>query len=177
MIDVKLIGLENLRADLGAIPGSVRDGVASFMGHATETLRGMVKANIADTFKSTGPLYSSVQGETNDSGTEITWRVYTEGVPYAAIQEYGGQTSPHDIAPVRATVLAFMAPSRLGFSGGAKQNDMVFAKVVHHPGSRMPERSYARRALADFRQPFTDGIRASVAQAINEDTGFRMAAE
>jgi phage gpG-like protein len=176
-MDVKLIHLQELRADLGDIPGSVRASVEDFMQPATETLRGMVKANIGDTFKSTGPLFNSVQGETETSGDAITGRVYTEGVPYAAIQEFGGQTSPHDILPVRAQVLAFMGQGRLGFSSGNQQSETVFAKVVHHPGSRMPERSYARRALADFREPFTEGIRAAVARAINENTGFRMAAE
>jgi hypothetical protein len=70
-------------------------------------------------------------------------------LPYLRIQEYGGVTSPHDIFPVNAAALAFFMPGGfLPFKPGAATGDMVFAKVVHHPGSKIPERSYARSALA-----------------------------
>ncbi len=61
-------------------------------------------------------------------------------MPYAAIYEYGGQTAPHEIRPVNARALHFMA-------GGGD----VFAMVVHHPGSKIPQRSYMRSSLAELR--------------------------
>jgi len=48
-------------------------------------------------------------------------------VPYAAIQQFGGQTRPHIIKPKNAKALHF----------GGK-----FFKVVHHPGSKIPAREF-----------------------------------
>ena len=63
------------------------------------------------------------------------------------------------IFPVNAKALAFLwtgIPVALkqdkGGSGAATSKsgtgDMVFLRGVHHPGSKIPERSYARSALA-----------------------------
>ncbi|MEX3688867.1 phage virion morphogenesis protein [Paraburkholderia sp. BR14263] len=46
---------------------------------------------------------------------------------YAAIQNFGGQTRPHTIAPKNAKALHF---------GG------IFAKKVNHPGSKIPARPF-----------------------------------
>lgn len=175
IVDVELIGLTELQAKLGAITPATQDRLRPFMAQATINLREAVKANIADRFKSTGPLYQSVQSEVSEEPGVIEGRVFTEGVPYAAIQEYGGTTPPHVITPVRAKVLAFMSGGG-GFSSGGGMSEMIFTKRVNHPGSRIPERSYARTALADYRVPFTDGIRGVVSGALG-DAGFRMAAE
>lgn len=87
-----------------------------------------------------GDLRRSIQEEAPlTEGTGVFGRVFSSGdVKYARIHEYGGRTAPHDIVPNKAEALAFMI--------GGKQ---VFAKVVHHPGSQMPERSFLRSALAD----------------------------
>ena len=87
----------------------------------------------------TGALRSSVSHEIADDGDTVTVKVFSSGVPYAAIHEYGGVTKPHDIVPTKAKALHFVM--------GGKD---VFAKVVHHPGSRMPERSYIRSSLTDL---------------------------
>lgn len=70
-------------------------------------------------------------------GPNVVGEIGPEGVPYAAIQEFGGTTSPHDIRPRHGAALRFMF-------GGRE----VFAKVVHHPGSKIPARPYLRPALA-----------------------------
>lgn len=73
------------------------------------------------------------------------------GVPYAAIHEFGGQTAPHEIRPVNASVLAFQMGGRT-----------IFAKVVHHPGSRIPARPYLRPSLTEnaarIRQLMTQAV-------------------
>jgi hypothetical protein len=58
-------------------------------------------------------------------------------VPYGAIQEYGGTTRAHLIQAKNAKALAFTV------GGGLR-----FARRVQHPGSRIPERSFLRSALA-----------------------------
>ncbi len=60
-----------------------------------------------------------------------------QGIPYAAIHEFGGTTRPHIIRPRNASVLAFN-------SGG----NPVFARFVNHPGSVIRARPYLRPALA-----------------------------
>ncbi len=71
----------------------------------------------------------------------IVGEIGSQGVPYARIHEFGGTTKPHEIRPRVREALAFKI--------GGKQ---VFAKVVHHPGSRIPARPYLRPALEDSRE-------------------------
>ena len=72
---------------------------------------------------------------------------------YAAIQEYGGKTSAHEILPAKGDVLAFVI-------GGVQH----FARRVEHPGSLIPERSYLRSALDDMK----DEILASLTDAATQ---------
>jgi phage gpG-like protein len=81
--------------------------------------------------------------------------VGSEGdVKYAAIQEYGGKTSAHEILPVKAGVLAFVAG-----------NTQHFARKVEHPGSVIPERSYLRSALGDMKDEILAALADAVARA------------
>jgi len=108
--------------------------------------------------KRTGALQSSVFQEVSDKGTSIIAKVAAgRDVPYARIHEYGGQTKPHDIYPKNAKALHF-------FMGGKE----VFAKVVHHPGSKMPERSYMRSSLADMKQEIIDGMTNAARQGLQQ---------
>jgi HK97 gp10 family phage protein len=72
----------------------------------------------------TGKLRRSIFSDVTDSESQALGRVYVSpDTAYAKFVEYG--TKPHDIYPTKASVLAFMM--------GGKQ---VFAKVVHHPGTK-----------------------------------------
>lgn len=175
-ISFELRGLVELDAYLAGMPPTLRDKLRPFMAAFTLRLRDQVKANIADRFKSTGPLYQSVQSEMEETVGSISGRVYTDGVAYAAAQEYGARTPAHTIVPINAQALAFMSPFGLGFSSGGGANALIFAKKVNHPGSVIPERSYARLALAQLRAPFKDGIRAVVDEAMGTGA-FAMAAQ
>lgn len=102
----------------------------------TEKLSGQVLNTI------TGRLKRSVQERTVDDGSLIFSEVYTDGsAPYDKIQEYGGQTGPHDIVATKAQALSFL-----------RDGKRVFYKRVHHPGSKIPERSYMRSGLDDMRE-------------------------
>lgn len=99
----------------------------------------------------TGRLASAVERRVEVKGGSIVGEVFVnDSVPYAAILERGGNTSPHDIVPDKAKALAFAA--------GGKH---VFARMVHHPGSRFPARPYLTSALNDE----TDGIAAALKSA------------
>jgi len=95
---------------------------------------------------------------TNDDGTESQGFVASEGVPYAAIQEYGGKTAAHDIIAVKAKALAFA-----GIGG------QVFAKSVHHPGSVIPAHGYLSQALAGMQDAMAMDLKQSVLDALTQD--------
>ena len=101
-----------------------------------------------------GALRDSIAASVSADADGVVASVGSEGdVKYAAIQEYGGKTSAHEILPVKAQALAFVV-------GGAQ----VFARRVEHPGSVIPERSYLRASLDDMR----DEILAALAEAATE---------
>jgi phage gpG-like protein len=83
--------------------------------------------------------------------------VVPASVPYAEIQEFGGTTPAHAIVPRKGEALRFVA--------GGKA---VFARRVAHPGSRIPERSYLRAALAEMENDITAALGEAVAEAAAE---------
>ena len=74
---------------------------------------------------------------------------------YAAIQEFGGRTAAHDIVPDKARALAFVVAGR-----------RVFARIVHHPGSTLPARSYLRSSLADMAGEIAASLKATAIEAL-----------
>ena len=96
-------------------------------------------------------ILSSV--ENNESETTISFSSY--GVPYAAIQEFGGKTAAHEIVAVNAKSLAFQAAG-----------DQVFRVRVHHPGSTIPARSYLGNSLAEARDEIRSGFKQAILKAL-----------
>ena len=130
----------------------------------------------------TGRLRRSITARTENDGQTYTGIVGTN-VEYAAINEYGGTTKPHEILPVNAKALLFARGSFVGpmenmttkggryAKGKARrigraiaEGSLQFARAVHHPGSRIPERSFLRSAM----RALEPDIRAGLEQAIRE---------
>jgi phage gpG-like protein len=108
-----------------------------------------------------GNLRRSIQSKVTQSIDDkdvVDITVYSDGsVPYADIHEYGGHTPPHIITPVQAQALSFIYEGK-----------RVFAKIVHHPGSIMPERSYLRTSIAEMTPTIRDEIENTVNDAIQQ---------
>ena len=143
MIGVTLEGALELSAKLDAFPAQLMRDIQEKAGQLAAALADKVKYEKLGgevlTSRS-GRLQNAIAAEVVVEGTDVTASVFVSGdVKYAAIQEYGGRTAPHDIVPTKADALAFLA-------GGS----MRFAKVIHHPGSQMPERSYLRSSLDEM---------------------------
>ena len=146
MLTVTLVGTEQLRARLDAMPEKVhRSLAATIFGLAlrvqryvqVDKLEGQVLNHI------TGQLQGSIHGELSENTEDrITGRVYSSNVAYAAIHEYGG--------PFR---------TRLGTGKGPPKPD---GKAV----GQMPERSFLRSSLADNRQQIIDGMTEAVRRAV-----------
>lgn len=158
MFALALDGLEETSAQLESYPGAVQ---AALGAKATE-----LAAALADLIKSdklsgavlntrSGALSDSITASVTDDAGGVVASVGSEGdVKYAAIQEYGGKTSAHEILPVKAEALAFVV-------GDAQH----FARRVEHPGSVIPERSYLRSALEDMKEEILSALAGAAADA------------
>lgn len=147
-----VVELRGAQEALGRIPPQVAEYVARKVRALTTNLQRHI---VADKLQGqvlrhrSGALGRSIQQAVTTSGEITTGRVFSAGdVKYAAIHEFGGRTAPHDIVPTKAEALAFMM--------GGQQ---VFAKLVHHPGSNIPERSYMRTGLFDMSEEIVAGLR------------------
>jgi phage gpG-like protein len=132
-----------LREKVEALAGAVRDHIVNdkLSGQVLQVRSGALRASIDYEMAADGGP-SAMVGSFGD-------------LPYAAIQEFGGTTSPHDIAPVKAQALAFLLHGKT-----------VFARRVHHPGSVLPERSYLRSAMADMKDEIAQGLLDVVLQEL-----------
>lgn len=99
-----------------------------------------------------GDLRRSIFQKVLQNATSVDGQVYSAGVNYARIHEFGGKTAPHLIEPKSADGV-------LAFSVGGKT---VFAKSVNHPGSLMPERSYMRSSLKEMSSEIINEINVAV---------------
>lgn len=162
MLNITVTGDRELIAKLGAMPNRVHQELVK----KVTALRLQLEAKIKGDKLSgqvlnvvTGALRRSIFSATDDEGSAGVWgRAASAGdVKYAAIHEFGGKTSAHEIVPDKAKVLAFMV--------GGKQ---VFAARVHHPGSQMPERSFMRSSLGDMRVEIVDGLKEAVREGLRK---------
>jgi phage gpG-like protein len=134
--------LEAKTRDLAAtLVARIRDEKLS--GQVLATRSGALKASISAEIFNDGETVSASLGSTGD-------------VKYAAIQEYGGRTSAHEIVPDKAQALAFIA-------GGS----LRFARRVNHPGSTLPARSYLNASLQDARDEIVADLATAATQAWN----------
>jgi hypothetical protein len=132
----------------GALVAEVTTLALELQAHVVQDkLQGQVLNHI------TGRLQSSIQHDVQVSGTTVTGRVYanTSTAPYAGAQEFGA-TIP-DRYPVNAKALHFFV--------GA---DEVFAKFAR--GFTLPERSYLRSSLEDYKERIISGMTNAVKQAM-----------
>lgn len=157
MISVTLTGADEASARLDALPDAVEQAVAARSAALAAQLLERVRSRLSGgvLHVRSGALLASigVDGPRIEGGRVVT-TVFSGGyLKYAAIQEYGGVTSPHEILPVRARALAFMA-------GG----EQVFARVVRHPGSHIRAAAYLRSSLAEM----ADAIESGMAEAARD---------
>ena len=111
-----------------------------------------------------GKLSRSIKYNVQGSGRSITATVFSTGVPYAAIHEYGGRTKPHLIFPKKSWadggVLAFKMNGK-----------MVFSRYVMHPGSKIPMRSYLRSSLKEMEPEIRSNLLAAIVNELKHGRG------
>lgn len=192
MIDVQIVGLEELVARLESVPSTVWARIGAAMDNIVDALAGRTRERMASLFKNSGGrMPSTIYTEVDDGGQDsVEGRVGASGLPYLAIQEFGGVTRPHDIFPRNARALAFFWPGgpfagnqprdmsgivsgrgtvlgKLSPSGHGQTGDRQFFTHVFHPGSQMPERSYLRSALALQRNDIVEQLNQAVQEGVD----------
>jgi hypothetical protein len=127
-----------------------------------EKLKSKVQQNLTNKLLHirSGNLVRSIFQQVTNSANEVSRRVYSSGVTYARIQEFGGQTKAHIIEAKNAKALFLGSNFKGGLTAG------VFFKRVHHPGSKIKGVHYMGSAFAEM----TPEIRAGYEQAAAEGT-------
>ncbi len=132
MFALEFEGLEETSARFDGYPAALQAALSAKTGELAAALADLVKnEKLAGAVlnEHTGALSASIEASVSANADGILASVGSEGdVKYAAIQEYGGKTSAHEILPVKAGALAFVV-------GDAQH----FARKVEHPGSLIPE--------------------------------------
>ena len=150
MAFAELTGFDTLDATLGQLPEKV---VRALAFKATALAQEIVDCARNDKLGGvlnvrSGALAASIDAFVTSSDDEVVATIGSFGdVKYAAIQEYGGKTAAHEIMASQAKALTFL-------EGGTER----FARVVHHPGSQIPARSYLRSSLDEMTQDVVDAL-------------------
>ena len=157
MINVTIKGQEEVISNFKELtPRTVEKLVPTIHGILVDLQRHVV----ADKLRGGTPLHARsgrLSGNINISGpfsdsTSVKGQVGTN-VEYAAIHEYGGTIPAHDIFPKNKQALSFFWD---------KTGANMVLKHVHIPTIKMPERSFLRSALADYKELILTRIRNAV---------------
>ena len=175
-ITVQIIGQDTLTAKLDALPAALQKKLATNLEKAAMRLRDYIRYGELDgqllNVKS-ADLQNSIQETTTESSTGVNAKVYSSGnLPYAKPLNDG--CAPYIIEPKTAKFLAwpggeaFDGPAGgkfnafYGMSGG-DQAEMIFAKVVHHPG-QWP-RQFMEAGLAYQKDDIINAIAGTMKEA------------
>jgi phage gpG-like protein len=144
-------------ADLAAVPERIRQALSDKANTLAAALLDKVQQNLNGGVLNakSGALAHSIVAMVDDASENVSVRIATSDVKYAAIHEYGGVIPPHEIVPGKARALAFAI--------GGKQ---VFAARVNLPAVTMPERSYMRSSLAEMADEIREGLSEAVVEAM-----------
>jgi phage gpG-like protein len=157
MSALEVRGLDETSARLDAYPAALQAALGAKATELAATLTDLVKNKLSGAVLNTGSgaLRDSIGASVTADADSVLASVGSEGdVKYAAIQEYGGKTSAHEILPVKGDVLAFVA-----------SDGQHFARRIEHPGSVIPERSYLRSSLEDMKDEILETLADCAADA------------
>ena len=157
MFALEVRGLDETSARFDAYPAALQAALGAKATELATALADLVKNKLSGAVLNTssGTLRDSIAASVTADSDSVLASVGSEGdVKYAAIQEYGGKTSAHEILPVKGDVLAFVA--------GDGQH---FARRIEHPGSVIPERSYLRSSLEDMKDEILSALASAAAEA------------
>ena len=146
-------------ARLSAMPDKLRDVFLKKTYELAEKLKSKVQQNLTNKLLNirTGKLVRSIFQEVKNETNSVEGRVYSSGLPYARIQEFGGQTKAHIIEAKNGKALAF--------NMGGKQ---VFFKRIHHPGSKIKGAHYMGSAFTEMTPEIKAGYELAAKQGTHQ---------
>ena len=142
-------------ARLSYMPDKLRAAFLKKTYALAEKLKSKVQQNLTNRLLKirTGKLVRSIFEQVTNSTNEVSGRVYSSGLPYARIQEFGGQTKAHIIEAKNGKALMF--------NMGGKQ---VFFKRVNHPGSNIKGAHYMGQAFDAMKPEIETGYREAATE-------------
>ena len=145
MINVQIIGAKELVAKFNSMPDALhrellKEIVSLSMQVKAHIVQDKLQGQVLNHI--TGQLYGSIQQDVTETANSITGRVYSANCNYAAVHEYG-----------------LMVKTRLG-TGKGKPKEGGVAQF------KMPERSFMRSSLEDYRQRIMDGLNRAVERVV-----------
>ena len=148
-VDAALLRLER-------VGDQTRAGLAGEVASLTQQLAALVRQKLSGSVlnQRSGRMHDSITGRVDERAGAIQGSVSCEGVPYAAVHEFGG-SSAYPIVPASAQALAFMVGGRL-----------VFARSVNHPPAK--ERSFMRSSFNDMRDEIAGRLTAAARAGAEE---------
>lgn len=161
--DVKITNDFRVGIYLGNAPARVQEALEAKWGTLVEDIVVEirdVKLNGTVLNRVSGKLAGSVRVDAKvvyGSKLRFVVRAGGPGVPYAAAHEYGVKTAAHDIFPVKKKALAFFNSS----------GEWTVRSMVHHPGSLIPERSYMRSTMEEFRPRIREAVLSSLSDFLS----------
>jgi hypothetical protein len=160
MLDIS-IDMRQITARLSVMPDKLRAAFLKKTYALAEKLKSKVQQNLTNRLLKirTGKLVRSIFEEVKNETNSVSGRVYSSGLPYARIQEFGGQTKAHIIEAKNGKALLITSSSNGITYGG-------FFKRVHHPGSKIKGAHYMGAAFTEM----TPEIKAGYEEAAKQGT-------
>jgi phage gpG-like protein len=148
MISVE-VDTSRAQLKLGRIDQQTRTALRGEIVKLTQALATLVRAKLSGGVlnKRTGRLYNSIQSMLIENTTSIYGRVSTQGVPYAAIHEFGG---------------IIKHPGSSKFQAWQGPGGWVYTHMTRPHDIPIPQRSYMQSSLNDMRDEIVERMTAAV---------------
>ncbi len=161
MLDVQLVGRDQLVAKLNKVTTGVRQALHTAIQVTVVDLQGQVQTKLSGPVLKarSGRLRNSIAAKIEDSTDSIIGTVAAK-TPYAAIQEFGFQGSISVREHMRELTQAFGRPVE-------PARDILIQ--AHTRRTDLPERSYLRSTLAENAEGIAERLRHAVQQAIYDE--------
>lgn len=144
-MEIEVTGIDLISAKIERMSDDIKIKLRVTMTDVVNLLQNKIvddKLNGGALNRRTGNLYRSIKSEIIESENSITGRVFTTGIPYAPIHEYGGTIK-----------------TRLG-TGAKPPRRLGKAEVI------MPQRSYMRSSLQELRDSIIEQLSIAVGEVV-----------
>ena len=138
---------DNVRAEMKEAAKKLKDEAVNY----ARTLASGPLVNVRS-----GRYLKSLKGSVSSGQKTVTGKIYSRD-PVAHLIESGATRKAREILPNTKQALSFML-------GGRR----VFARAVHHPGSKMPAKHLLQQTIDDMQPDIFKELEAALNRGINK---------